>query len=160
MSNVVQLSKTVIRNEADLKRFIKHHEGAAPDQMVKAINISIQLAVGSDNAAFHHRLDAGRMLLELRAGIEAEGENWWKWQRGKFNRSRKDMEKLMRLARAEDPEAAAEEERADAKARMKKVRSGANVRSNQVEHILQLIEALTDQEREQLRGQLTEIYQW
>lgn len=165
MSNVVELDKRGFRNEADLKRFVKHHANATPDQMVKAINISTRLASMTAATAEDHRLNAGRMLLELRAIIEAEGENWWTWQKGRFDRSRKDMEKLMRQAKADDPEAAFEEERIERNARMKKVRDadGAHVRSKQpteVERILLLIEALTGQEREQLREQLMERYQW
>jgi hypothetical protein len=43
------------------------------------------------------------MLLELRTRVDAEGGDWWKWQIGKFDRSRKDMEKLMRMASADEP---------------------------------------------------------
>jgi hypothetical protein len=64
----------------------------------------------------------------LRTRVEAEGGDWWKWQTGKFDRSRKDMEKLMRLASSEDPEAAVEDERTKQKARddrRPRARSGA-----------------------------------
>lgn len=165
MSNVVELSKRGIRNETDLKRFIKNHSNAEPGQMVQAINISMMLDITSSNAAHHHRLDAGRLLIELRASVEAGGDNWWEWQKGKFKRSRKDMEKMMRLARSEDPEEAFEEERAKARTGMAKTRAkrGANVSSKEpsaVEDILDLIEALTDQEREQLRTACKERWSW
>ena len=95
-----------------------------------------------------HWLDAGRMLLELRNRVEAEGEDRWVWQKGKFRRSRKDMEKLMRMARADDPEAAFEEEKASNAAQHRKRCSGAEVRSKQptdVERILPLPPPPTDQ---------------
>jgi hypothetical protein len=96
------------------------------------------------------RLSAGQRLLELRARIEA-GEagdvSWWDFyeeQLASF-RSRKDAEKLMRMATADDPEAAFETERTEAKKRMRKRRAvGANVRSieraNDVEDAVVLTE--------------------
>lgn len=164
MSNVIELEKRGIRNEADLRKFVKHHANATSDQMVKAINISTRLASSCDANAGGHRLNAGRLMLELRASIETQGEDWWVWQKGRFDRSRKDMEKLMRQARADDPEEAFEEERAETKARMKKVRNADGAHGSkqptEVERILLLIEALTGQEREQLRVQLMERYPW
>jgi hypothetical protein len=86
------------------------------------------------------RLVAGLRLRELRARIEA-GEvgdvSWWAFydQHLAQVRSRTDAEKLMRMAGADDPEAALEVERTEAKERMRKHRAvaakdGANVRSN------------------------------
>jgi hypothetical protein len=99
----------VFRNKTDLKKFVRHHDGAADGDLVAAINLKLNLSVLANNEGHHHRLDAGRMLLELRQRVEAEGGDWWKWQRGKFGHSRKDIEKLMPLARANNPEAAIED---------------------------------------------------
>ena len=62
------------------------------------------------------RVEVGMRLLVLRERVEA-GEagdyEWWPWVRAKIiNRTKRDMEKCMALARSEDPEAAAEHERA------------------------------------------------
>jgi hypothetical protein len=106
VTNVVALAsaRTVsIRNERELKQFIKHHTDASPLELVEAIHLSLNLATSSADAARDHRLYAGLMLLECRYKVEAEGEDWWQWQKGKFKRSRKDIEKLMRLASADDP---------------------------------------------------------
>ena len=126
---IAEGSPAVFRNKTDLKKFVRSHDGASSDDLVKAINLKVTLSIFAANEAYHHRLDAGRMLLELRTRIEAEGGDWWKWQTGKFDRSRRDMEKLMQMARADDPEAAVEEERAKARERMQRTRSSAaNVR--------------------------------
>src|SRR5262249_13144772 len=85
------------------------------------------------------RLAAGQRLLELRARIEA-GEagpiSWWTFYEQDLARfrSRKDAEKLMRMAAADKPEAAFGAERVEAKERMQRHRAenaGANVRSIQ-----------------------------
>jgi len=147
----------VFRNKTDLKRFVRHHDGASDDALVEAINIKLNLSVSATNEGRHHRLDAGRMLLDLRKQIETEHDDWWKWQRGKFNRSRKDIEKLMAMARANDPEAAAEEVKAKDRAR-KAV--GAEFRaSHPIDHILKLVRALTDDQRAELFTKLKEEYQ-
>jgi hypothetical protein len=65
--------------------------------------------------AANARLYAGLVLVELRRRVEAgeAGEvTWWAWYKEHFTRSRKDAEKLLKLAGAEDPEAAAEAARA------------------------------------------------
>lgn len=189
MSNVIKLdihdddraAEAELReHETYLKRFIKSHAKATPQEMVGAINMSVSFAessaadaekstgVAKKNAAdaANHLLNAGRLLLELRACVEAQGHDWWAWQQGKFSRGRKNMEKLMRLAGDVDPEAAFEEERVERNTRMKKLRSTdleRTVRSKQsadIKRILILIAALSDQKRTQLRTQLKEIYRW
>ena len=81
----------IIRNSRDLKRFVNDHEGASPLDLVKAINIALELENSSEIAGQHHRLDAGRMLLKCKEKVEADGENWSKWQKGKFDRSPADI---------------------------------------------------------------------
>jgi hypothetical protein len=62
-----------------------------------------------------YRQAAGQTLLELRRRVEAgeagEGVNWWQWFEANVERSRKDCEKLMKLAAADDPELTFAEER-------------------------------------------------
>jgi hypothetical protein len=128
--SLVESKSAGFRNKTDLKKFVRSHDGASTGDLVEAINLKLNLAMLAHNESHHHRLDAGRMLLELRARVEAEGEHWWTWREGKFDRGRKDMEKLMRLASADEPEVAAQAERVEAQLRMKRVRTnGANVRS-------------------------------
>jgi hypothetical protein len=65
--------------------------------------------------AYRARLCAAQVLLELRGRVEAgeAGEiTWWAWFESHSNRSRKDAEKLLVIAGADDPEAAAEAARA------------------------------------------------
>jgi hypothetical protein len=55
------------------------------------------------------RIRLGQDLLEARARVEAGEEGnigWWEWYQQKFTRSREDAEKVMAIARAENPEAA------------------------------------------------------
>ena len=72
----------------------------------------------ADNAearCLKHRLAAGQKLLSLRQRIEAGEEGdvaWWDWfEKQDIGRGRKDCEKLMRIASADDPEAALVEDR-------------------------------------------------
>ena len=107
------------------------------DEAVRAIHVKFAAAITADNKAFHDRVAAGQMLIELRRRIEdgeaGEGVEWWPWYERKFVRSRKDAEKVMRIASAENPEQALADDNAKARERMRKLRSdGANVRSKQV----------------------------
>jgi hypothetical protein len=86
-------------------------------------------ALTLEGRANKHRVAAGQKLLSLRQRIEAGEEGdvaWWDWfEKQDIGRSRKDCEKLMRIASADDPEAALEDERervrlAVAKSREKK----------------------------------------
>jgi hypothetical protein len=123
-----------IRNATALKKIVADHETAPLDDVVQAINIKLGLAVEADNQASSHRLDAARMLLELRRRVEENlQDNWWEWCEGRFTHSRKDIEKLLRLARADDPEAAAQKEKADTRERMRRLR-GAHI-----EHVRSII---------------------
>jgi hypothetical protein len=62
------------------------------------------------------RIETGKILNELRSRIDAgeagELATWWEWYGDNFTRSRSDAEKLMALARADDPVAAHEAEKA------------------------------------------------
>lgn len=69
------------------------------------------------------RLQGGKLLLALRNRIEAgeagENVNWWRWYTiSGFYRTRKDAEKVMRMARADDPQAAVVQERTETRNRM------------------------------------------
>jgi hypothetical protein len=129
---------------------IRQDENASSRELLQAIHISLQLEIETKNAGRHHRLNAGRMLLELRHQVEAEGADWWQWQKGHFSRSRKDLEKLMRLASADETEAAIEEYwQKDAEQRRKaRAKNGADVCSNPIERILKSVRALAKQPAE------------
>jgi hypothetical protein len=96
---------------------------------IRAIHIEFEKALQADHAGGRARLATGKMLVALRKRIEAgeagEGVNWWRWYASKFVRSRKDAEKVMRIAQKEDPELAAEKERAEARERMARSREAA-----------------------------------
>lgn len=117
-----------------------------------------------------HRLLAGQKLVELRERVEAgevgEGINWWEWYGTQFTRSRKDAEKLMRMARSDDPEAAAESEKSQRRENMQRLRDGAHVGSNEepdseydiVGHAMNIVAKMTEEERERFDASYTEKY--
>jgi hypothetical protein len=119
---------------AQIKKLMANLDAANNDAIIKAITTKLILAQFSEGEAESHRLDAGRMLLVLRKRIEGDGGQWWKWYHDHFTRSRKDAEKVMRLASATDPEAAAETERAETRTRVAKHRAERTVRSNEAAH--------------------------
>jgi hypothetical protein len=92
------------------------------DEAVREIHSEFAKVLDGDKKAYRARIAAGQLLIALRKRIEAgeagAGVNWWEWYASKFVRSRKDGEKVMRLAAADDPEAAAEEERAETRERV------------------------------------------
>lgn len=75
------------------------------------------------------RLSAGRKLVELRGLVEASGADWWDWWDANRERmllnGRKDCERLLRIASAEDPEAALADERAKDRDRKRVARTRA-----------------------------------
>lgn len=68
-----------------------------------------------EGRATKHRLQAAQKLLSLRQRIEAGEEGdvaWWDWfEKQDMGRGRKDCERLMQIASAEDPEQALLDER-------------------------------------------------
>jgi hypothetical protein len=100
------------------------------DNVVAEVNRQLARAEDATQRADGYRLEAGKLLRFLRhqveQGLAGENVSWWEWYAPKFTRSRKDAEKLMRLAGAENPDAAIEAERAAQKIRNdRKPRIGA-----------------------------------
>jgi hypothetical protein len=95
------------------------HQGTLA-QVVKWIEVSFDKIKSYGEKVDQYRISAGKQLVELQARIEAgedgEGVKWWSWYAEHFKkRTRRDAQKVMKLARADDPEAAAEEERTKAR---------------------------------------------
>jgi hypothetical protein len=95
--------------DATIKKMMADLDTADIDQIVKAIDAKMMFSISSDADANNHRLDAARMLLALRKRIEADGQNWWKWHKDHFARSKRDAQRLLAIAVADDPPAAAAE---------------------------------------------------
>jgi hypothetical protein len=90
------------------------------------------------------RVAAGRALVAARAAVDAEHGpgHWEEWCSENVHRSQGDIRKLVAIATAADPEAAAAAEREAAKVRMAKVREDrANVRAVEQRAKLRLIES-------------------
>ena len=85
-------------------------------QVVARIEASFVKIKNYGDKVDQFRISAGKQLVELKVRIDAgeagKGVKWWAWYAENFkNRTRRDASKVMALARADDPEAAAEEER-------------------------------------------------
>jgi hypothetical protein len=103
-------------------------------QVVARIEASFVKIKSYSEQADQFRISAGKQLVELQARIETgeagKSVKWWAWYAEHFkNRTRRDAQKVMALARADDPDAAAEKERTknrEAKAaQRRRVASGA-----------------------------------
>src|SRR6266496_931885 len=84
-----------ISNVVELKQVVAQHESAALYDVVKAIHIKLNLADQNENDASKHRIEAGEMLVALRKRVEADDQEWWKFAKDNFDRTRKELEKLM-----------------------------------------------------------------
>lgn len=86
------------------------------DDAVREIHRQFAEAESSEKKSHRCRLRVGYLLHALKKRVEAgeEGVNasWWDWYESKFVRSRRDASRCMALVKADDPEIAAEEERA------------------------------------------------
>lgn len=76
------------------------------------------------------RVDIGFDLIELQERVAAgearergEPEDFWVWIKLRVNRSLRDMRKCIALAKADDPEAAAEQEREDTREAVRRHRA-------------------------------------
>jgi hypothetical protein len=92
----------------------EHQETIA--QTVRRIEVSFDKIKQYSEKADQYRISAGKQLVELKVRIEAgeagKGVKWWAWYADHFkNRSRRDAQRVMALANADNPEDAAEEER-------------------------------------------------
>jgi hypothetical protein len=92
-----------------------HQETLA--QVVKRIEVSFDKIKQYSEKTDQFRISAGKQFIELKVRIEAgeagKGVKWWAWYAANFkNRTRRDAQRVMALARSDDPGAAAEEERA------------------------------------------------
>ena len=90
-------------------------------QVVARIEASFVKIKSYGDKADQFRISAGKQLVELQARIEAgeagKSVKWWAWYAENFkNRTRRDAQRVMALARADNPEEAAEEERANNRA--------------------------------------------
>lgn len=103
-------------------------------QVVARIEASFVKIKSYSEKADQFRISAGKQFVELQARIETgeagKSVKWWAWYAEHFkNRTRRDAQKVMALARADDPDAAAEKERTkncEAKpAQRRRVASGA-----------------------------------
>jgi len=147
-----------------------------PSVIEAAHNISIKFAK-VDNAhskARSLRVEIGFELIDLKRRVDAgeaakvgEPEEFWAWIKMRVNRSVQDMRKCIALAKAKDPEAAAEQEREGTRERMKEYRQRAHsarpaqVESfDRVERAQNLVRSMSEDERERFFAWLREDFKW
>jgi hypothetical protein len=144
------------------------------DQAVEAIHKKFQEENDSARKAQRSRVACGQMLLALRKRIEdgdagAEWvDDWWGWYKKKFVRSRRDAEKVMKLARAADPDAAAEQDREKDRQQKQRHRAAAdgsrNTRTSKtkdlVTHALRLVETMDASQRSRFFAILRREYSY
>lgn len=69
----------------------------------------------------YHRLQAGRELVAARAVVDPG--NWTKWCKANIKRGMRDIQQVMKMASAPDPEKAAAAEREDGAEKKRRLRS-------------------------------------
>ena len=151
--------RAVLRTSTAITKLMGNFDAASDNDIVSAIDSKMSLATVADSAGHQHRLDAGRMLVQLRDRIEARGENWWKWHDKNFARCRRDSAKLIALAQATDPREAVKQER-ERNRQHKAAQRKREADVSPIAKIVKLIETLTDQERNELRATCEEKFSW
>lgn len=137
------------------------------DALVKEIRTHLYDAKGAESKYQKHRLTAGQKLLELRARVEAgevgDGVSWWEWfETADIGRGRRDAERLMKMARSDDPDAAHEAEKAESRGAYQK-RRDINVGSDSeeydiVSHAMNLVGKMSEEQREDFNTEYMEKY--
>jgi hypothetical protein len=109
-------------------------------EVVRQIKNHIEDAAAAETTVIKHRLAAGQKLLSLRQRIEAGEEGdvaWWDWfETQDMGRGRKDCERLMRIASADDPEAALADDQAKTRDRVRRLRAERTVRSTPIIEVI------------------------
>jgi hypothetical protein len=95
----------------------------------KAVDAFVEKAQRKVNA---QRIEVGFILLELKQRIDAgeHGGQWWKYFDENFRRSRRDGDRLMAIAAADDPTYAYELEKAAQRQRMHDLRASRALAHN------------------------------
>ena len=93
------------------------------DQRAASINRHLNSIARAEDRAESLRYSAGRELIEAREHV-APGE-WLAWCKANIKRSFRDVQRLMKIAGADDPDAALEQDRAKAREGMKTTRAKA-----------------------------------
>lgn len=153
-----------------------YHFPAGTHGLVQEIKTDLHRADTTYAKADHYRVRAALMLAELRERVTTEGENWWPWAERHFaNVSRSTLERLLKIADAESPEAVVGEQ--TRRNRIYKQKQRANLRltvsgksevvklparkqKNLIGRALALIESMTDQERDEFKTEWKERWQW
>jgi hypothetical protein len=130
-------------------------------QMVDEIHKQFESAREGNKKADRARIRAGQLLIALRKRVEAgevgENINWWKWYAENFARGKRDAFKCMKIARAEDPEAAHDEE-IESKRQARKRPRGHFEDEDLVTHALRLVEEMDAKQRQQFFAELRRLH--
>ena len=139
------------------------------EQMVNEVHKNFATERDFGNRADRARIRAGQLLLTLRERIQAgEAGNiaWWDWYKANITRTRRDAEKVMKIARAADPEEAAAAERATNREAVakheKKKKAAAEAKTDSdpdlIDQALELVEEMTTAQRQRFFAALRREY--
>lgn len=106
--------------------------------VAKEINVRLTKAERIISQANDHRLAAALLVAEARGRIEAgEAGNvtWSKWAAQNIDRSRSEVNKLLKIGQSDDPRAAVNDVRKKAAASMAKSRNVSNVGDKKTKEI-------------------------
>lgn len=140
------------------------------EKLVLEIRGHVHDAGRAETTCAKHQLQAGLRLIELRACVERDGGDWWAFFDEKFTgyiKSRSYAEKLMRWARADDPEAAREADKTKQREAMQKIRERVTPHVRHAENqevidlvtrALRLVDRMSADERETFDAAYQERY--
>jgi Protein of unknown function (DUF3102) len=94
---------------ADVEEPVQGRSNWSEHQMIHDINLAFRDADKAAGQVKSHRIQAGKLLIEASKHVPA-GE-WGRWCKANVKRSERDIRKVMKIAVADDPEAALREER-------------------------------------------------
>jgi len=97
------------------------------DAAARAINDHLLKSAKAEGTSDYHRVQAGMKLAEVRKQLP-HGE-WRKWCRANIQRSIRDINRLLKIVGAADPDAALDQDRAATKGRMQEHRVKTRARA-------------------------------
>ena len=132
----------------------------APDSLesrAASINRHIDLFLRAEVSSNSHRIQAGQELIAARAMVEPG--NWLSWCSANIKRSARDIQRLMKIAGSDDPEAALAEERETAREAMAEHRATNVSRMDDgdpVERVFRSFLRLSEDQRAELLSRIEE----
>lgn len=116
--------------------------------MMNEFHRQYDIAQTSEKRAHSARLKCALLLKDMREECERQGLDWWPWFEANSVRSREDAEELLRIAYADDPEEAYEEEKRKTREKVSRLRT--REKEFPLEALKRKIGKLEDEQRHEL----------